>query len=187
MTYEEIFKDISQRFTNNDFVIAGGSVYRAFNGQSPESNDSDIDVFLSDTCFQRRRSQTEYFMSAREGKSKGYTSKSYKYFDNKLKKIIEYVVFLDKDFDAKNIIKHFDLNCSRYYWNSKKEIIETSDPYPNEIVVMSLKEGETFQRVFERVSKYRQITPKPVVFRIQDGLVVTVTEEKKKPNPLMGY
>ena len=193
MIYEEAFKYISKKFKTNDFLIAGGSVYRAFHREDFHASGSDIDVFLSRSCFVGRSKYDlmtkteEYFINSRLKKSKNYPSESYKFFDSHLRKNIEYIVIDDDVFDKGNIVKHFDLNCSRYYWNSAKEVIENEDPYPNEIAIMKLKPGYTFQRLFERVSKYRQIMPKAVVFRVEPELTVTITNEKTKKNIMDGY
>lgn len=184
MNYQEAFKYISKKFKTNDFLIAGGSCYRAWHGEPFEASDSDIDVFISKTCFDNRITfggTSEYLIRKKEKKSKEYISESFKYFESFLRKNIEYIVIDDKAFDKGNIVKHFDLNCSRYYWNSAKEMIEADDPYPDEIVIMNLRDGYTFQRLFERVSKYRQIKPKPVVFRIEPKLTIAVTTTPEKP------
>lgn len=182
MNYPEAFKYISKKFKTNDFLIAGGACYRAFCGEKYHDSDSDIDVFISKSCFFARYSNTEHLVKQKEKKHYGGISESWIFFDTFLHKNIEYIVIDDANFNKEKIVDDFDLNCSRYWWNSAKECIENDDPFPTEIAVLKMKDGYTFQRIFERVSKYRQIVSKPVVFRIQP-MVIIKKEDTTKPKP----
>lgn len=163
---------------NGKYLIAGGFCSRAFNSL-PFTYNTDIDIYIreKDMSDIKRRSVIQSALSFIQNKS--ISASQYSHM-NMFVRIEEYWL---KDFNFKiqfivvrndavnniiDVIETFDLNKSKYFWNSESQSFASRDIYPNELVVEYVGEGVSFADLFNRVAKYRKLYPKmPALFRIK--------------------
>lgn len=172
INFSEAFSHIGTYFSKNDqlnYMIAGGSVYRAFCGQLLHQSDCDIDIFLTESAYRSVYTGDLTFIKEKTANVYPNTIGNdgvFQYFDPHCKKNLEFIITKDSNYSHAHIIKNFDLGSSRYYWSNSKQQIENYDPFPKEISILNIRNGLSFGNLFDRVAKYRNITPnKPVVFR----------------------
>lgn len=170
-TWNRQFKTLT-KIIGEDPLIIGGSCARAYYDK-PCRSDVDIDVWVpKDYDFGTLYRNSECYLLdsfEREYEFKGCIGRQ-RYFIPEVHKIVDFVVHVENNkLEAMHIAASFDINKSRYYYNSGLNSVCCLDSYPTEIAIQNIENGTQFGSVFDRVAKYRKIFAEekfPVVFRL---------------------
>jgi hypothetical protein len=180
VSYKTMFKEMQSALEvfidRTDFLMAGGSCFRAYVGSSFLDR-SDVDIFLKYSIDEKL--QGSYGWCKIGERQKEVMDKKYrevtgistvrKYFHLPTKTKVDLVEMVNMpNFNHHNVLKTFDLNVSKYYWCNHSQEIKHQDKDQNAIVIYPRNKGKFFT-LYERVYKYQKIDPsrKNVYFKTE--------------------
>lgn len=190
--YQNCFDYLTNLFelVHGRYIIAGGFCFRA-NHYIPFYLRNDIDIFFTDSNRPLGQDAMDGLQYIETKKFKPYKdvinpnhmsgpiidmTNSYSFDPNivyidtywcpVLKTKIQMICRNDV-FSLASLFKNFDMNVTKYYYDTGKKFIKSKDKYPGEIAVEHLWDGVSFGHVFERITKYKKLCPnRKTTFRL---------------------